>query len=131
MTRFKHAPQVNEGKIFYGDNIVDEIVTLAVQEIPNVALYSEKADNIIRGSAVKVRREKDDIHVDVSVKIHVSQSVSDIAFKIQEAVRHTIESMTELHVASVNVNIEGLLLEEKVEQVAETAHENTETVHED
>ena len=62
------------------------------------------------------KKEKDGIHVDVVVKIHYAQSVSDTAFKIQEAVRHNVEAMTEYHVASVNVIIHGVTFEDKTEE---------------
>ena len=42
MARFKKVPvSTNEGKIVYGDGIVDGIVLLAINEIPNVELYSQ------------------------------------------------------------------------------------------
>lgn len=130
MARFKNAPQVHEGKIIYGDNIVSEIVLLAIKEIPNVELDSDKANYFLRNNAIKVKKEKDDIHVEVSVKIHFSQSVSDMAFKIQEAVRHTVETMTEYHVANVNVNIVGVVFDDKIAEPAEPAEPNVETVQE-
>ena len=116
MARFKKTPQIKEGKIVYGDGIVDGIVLLAVKEIPNVELCAEAPKKQMRSSAIKVKKEKDGIHVDVVVKIHYGQSVSDTAFKIQEAVRHNVEAMTEYHVASVNVIIHGVTFEDKTEE---------------
>ncbi len=124
MARFKKLPQVEEGKIIYGDAIVDNIVLFAVKEIPSVELCSDAPSSSGRSSAINVRKEKDGIHVDVMVKIHYAQCVSDIAFKIQEAVRHAIETMTEYHVASVNVGINGVNFEDKTEEVSTPAVEN-------
>ena len=39
-----------------------------------------------------------------------------MAFKIQESVRHNIESMTEYRVMSVNVIVKGVTFEDKTEQ---------------
>ena len=116
MTRFKKIPQTHEGKIFYGDGIVDGIVLLAVKEIPYVELSADAPKKQMRSSAIKVKKEKDGIHVDVVVRIHYSQSVSDTAFKIQEAVRHNVEAMTEYHVACVNVIIRGVTFGDKPEE---------------
>jgi uncharacterized alkaline shock family protein YloU len=69
----------------------------------------------MRSSAIKVSFDKDGVHVDVAVKIHYSQCVSDLAFKIQEAIRHNVEAMTEYHIASVNVNVKGIMFDDKVE----------------
>ena len=116
MTRFKKIPQVNEGKIVYHDGIIDGIVLLAVNEIPYIELDAKDTSNQMRSSAIKVKRDKDGIHVDVVVKIHFTQNVSDTAFKIQEAIRHNIETMTEYRIANVNVHISGVSFEEKVEE---------------
>jgi uncharacterized alkaline shock family protein YloU len=122
MARFKKVPlSTREGKITYGNGIVDGIVLLAINEIPDVELYSTAPHNKMRSSAIKVKIEKDGVHVDITVKTHYSQNIADVAFKIQEAVRHNVEAMTEYHVASVNVIIKGVTFEEKaVIQATET-----------
>ncbi len=115
MARFKKIPQNrHEGRIVYGDNIVDGIVMLAVSELDYVELCSIAPRKQMRSSAIKVILDKDGVHVDVAVKIHFSQSVSEIAFKIQEAVRHNVESMTEYHIASVNVTVRGVMFDDIV-----------------
>ena len=114
MARFKKVPlSTREGKITYGNGIVDGIVLLAINEIPDVELYSTAPHKKMRSSAIKVKIEKDGVHVDITVKTHYSQNISDVACKIQEAVRHNVEAMTEYHVASVNVIIKGVTFEEK------------------
>ena len=113
MARFKKIPiNAHEGKIIYGDYIVDGIVLLAIQEIPYVELYSTSQNDKMTNKAIKVKFEKDGVHVDVEVKIHFSQSVAETSFKIQEAIRHNVEAMTEYHVASVDVTINGILFDE-------------------
>lgn len=119
MARFIKIPQVNEGKIVYSDDIINGIVFLAVKEIPHIELDSKDDNSISKNSAIRVKREKDGIHIDVTVKIHYAQNVSDTAFKIQEAVRHNLEAMTEYRAACVNVHIAGVNFEdndEKIEQ---------------
>ena len=126
MTRFKKIPQVNEGKIIYDDGIVDGIVLLAVNDIPFIELDAKDSTSQMRSSAIKVRSDKDGIHVDVYVKIHFTQNVSETAFKIQEEVRHNIETMTEYRVASVNVHISGVSFEEKEEKIEEDKNASSE-----
>ena len=119
VTRNKH-----EGKIIYGDGIVDGIVYLAVAEIPNAELYTLKQYSKNRSKSIDVSFSKDGVHVDVTVKVHYSQAVSDMAFKIQEAVRHNVEAMTEYHIASVNVIVRGIIFKEKDDKVITIANEN-------
>ena len=126
MARFKKIPQVHEGKVVYYDGIIDGIVLLAINEIPYIELDAKETSSLARNSAIRVRRTQDGIHIDVTVKIHYSQNVSDMAFKIQEAVRYNVEAMTEYHVASVNVHISGVNFEDKAEEVKAPATETTE-----
>lgn len=115
MARFKKLPQhQNAGKITLGNGIVDSIVMLAVNELDYVELDSTAPRSKMRSSAVKVTFDKDGAHVDVAVKIHYSQSVSDMAFKIQEAIRHNVEAMTEYHIASVNVSVQDVIFKDVV-----------------
>lgn len=117
MARFKKIPQTERvGKIVYGNGIVEGIVELAVSELEDVEFVLSGIDKKIKPGAVKVLFDKDGVNVEVSVKIHYTQRVPDMAFKIQEAIRHSVESMTEYHVASVNVNINGIMFEEKTAQ---------------
>ena len=115
MARFKKIKQrEHEGKIIYKDGIVDGIVLLSVSELEFVELYSYIRSSDMKSKAIKVTYDKDGVHVDIVVKIHFSQSVSDVAFKIQEAVRHNVESMTEYKIASVNVIVIGVIFDDTV-----------------
>lgn len=114
MARFKKIPQQNhEGKIVLGNGIVDSIVMLAVSELEFVELDSNVPRSKMKSNAVKVSFDKEGVNVEVAVKIHYSQSVSDMAFKIQEAIRHNVEAMTEYHIASVNVIVQDVTFGEK------------------
>ncbi len=127
MARFKKVPQVHEGKVVYYDGIISGIVLLAVSEIPYIELDTKETSSLARNNAIKVKREKDKIHIDVTVKIHFTQNVSDMSFKIQEAIRHNVEAMTEYHVASVNVHISGVSFEDKTDEIKAPSTETTET----
>ncbi len=116
MNRFKkYAVKKHEDKIVYGDGIVDGIVLLAISEIPFVQLSADISSVKNTCKAIKVDFSNEGVNVEVKVKIHYTQSVTDMAFKIQEAVRHNIESMTDYHVLGVNVIVSDVLLSEIVE----------------
>ena len=131
MARFKKFPiTAHEGKIVYADGIVDGIVLLAMREVPNVELYAPVQNEKMSNKSIKVAIEKDGVHVDVDVKLHYMQSVSDVAFKIQEAIRYNVEAMTEYRVASVNVNVKDVLFDDKEEKSEEKVQQFTETQQE-
>lgn len=108
----KFRPRENRDKLIYGDGIVEGIVLLAVAEIPYAKVYRGVLDKLPKESAVKVVIDKSGVIVDVMVSIHYSQSVSDMAFMIQEAVKYNVESMTDYTVSAVNVIVKGVLFEE-------------------
>ena len=121
MVRFKKLPlKENDGKITYGENIVDGIVLLAVSEIPYVELYYPASRKKMTNPSIKVKTEKDGVHVEVMVKVHYTQSISDIAFKIQESIRHNVEAMTEYKILNVNVDVRGVSFKDKPEELANT-----------
>lgn len=113
----------HEGKIVLGDGIVEGIVNIAVAEIPYVELYQTGVNGRYNKKTIKVLFDKEGVHVDVVVKIHYTQSVSDMAFKIQEVVRHNVEAMTDYHISSVNVIVKGVIFEDV--KPAELNVENT------
>ena len=113
MARFKKLPQKkNEGKIVYNNSIVDGIVLLAIAELDNVELFSFADKKKMRSKAIKISSEKDGVKVSVAIKVHYSQSISDVAFRVQEAIRHNVEAMTEYKVSSVDVSVLGVMFNE-------------------
>ncbi len=113
MATFNFYQKKKEDKIVYGDGIVDGIILLAVSELSKVELYSTNSKRKNKTNAIKVNATKDGLEIEVFVKIHFSQSVSDVAFKIQETIRHNIESMTDYHIKFVNVNVVGVFFDDK------------------
>ena len=121
MAKFKKIlRKKNEGKITYSNEIIDNIVFVAVSELDNVELSTSSPQKKMKSSAIKVSFDKGLVHIDVNVKIHYTQNVSEMAFKIQETIRHNIEAMTEYTIGSVNVNVNGITFDE----ITETKPEN-------
>ena len=112
----KFRPKKRVDKLVYGNGIVEGIVMLAVSEIPYAEIYSGVLAKKPSENAIKVYIDKSSVTVDVTVKIHYSQSVSDMAFKIQEAVKYNVESMTDYSVTSVNVIVKGVTFEDVADQ---------------
>ena len=98
-------------KLVYGNGIVDEIVLLAVAEVPYAQIYSGSHGYMAKND-VKVVIDRESVTVDVTVKVHYTQSVSEMAFKIQEAVKHNVEAMTDYRVNAVNVIVKGVLFDD-------------------
>lgn len=117
MAYFKHVPEGDNGKIIYNRSIVNGIVLLAISEIEGVEAATagsvkKRRDKNAKRS-VRVTYTKNGMDVDVFVKINQNASVSDMAFKIQENIKHNVEAMTEYRLNKINVRVSGVIFDEE------------------
>ncbi len=103
MAHLRHDPTANQkGKINYNAGIVSGIVSLAVNEVEGVELLNNK------NKGVKLYFEKDGIIADISVKVTYGYNVPSLAFRIQQSIKHNVESMTKYKVIKVDVHIQDV-----------------------
>ena len=101
MAHIRHDPtSTQKGKITYNSGIVSGIVALAINEVDGVYLLNSK------NKGIKLNFDKQGIIADISVKVDGDYNVPSLAFKIQQSIKHNVESMTEYKVAKVNVHIQ-------------------------
>ena len=87
------------GKVIYNSGIVHNIVVLAVGEVEGAMPLPGKKNGI------SLYIEKDGIYVDVSVVVKYGYNVPELAYRIQQSVKQSVENMTRYKVAEVNVHI--------------------------
>ena len=103
MANLRHDPTTTQkGKVTYNSNIVSGIVALAINEVEGVSLLSNK------NKGVKLNFDKQGIVADISVKVDSTYNVPSLAFRIQQSIKHNVESMTKYKVAKVNVHIQDV-----------------------
>lgn len=109
MAHLRHDPTTTQkGKVTYNSNIVSGIVALAVSEVEGVALLASK------NKGIKLVFDKQGINADISVRVDSNANVSSLAFKIQQSIKHNVESMTNYKVIKVNVHIQDVNFSENV-----------------
>ncbi len=121
MAYFKHIPTDGQkGKITYNSSIVRGIVSLAVSEVSGVAVISKKRKGDRKTNkpkdlkeSIRINFDKDGISVDVAIKVYYGYNVPDIAFKIQENIKHSVESMSEFKITRVDVHVEGVIFQDE------------------
>jgi uncharacterized alkaline shock family protein YloU len=96
------------GKVVYNAGIVHNIVALAVQEVEGAKTLQGKKNGI------ELYLEKDGIYVDVSVVVKYGYNVPELAYRIQQSVKQSVENMTRYKVSVVNVHIQDVVFEEGV-----------------
>lgn len=104
----------SKGRTTYNNNILTNIVTLAVSEVDGVAPCST-ADGVEPRpedylQKIKIDFDGDKVYVDLSIYINEGYNVPDVAFKVQEAAKNGIENMTSFTASSVDVRIIGVIL---------------------
>ncbi len=83
--------------VTYGHNVLRSIIRLAAQEISGVESFC--------GRGVRCYIMGDSIDADVYIEVNSEVSCSDIAYKVQDNVKKTVESMTDYKMGVINVNI--------------------------
>lgn len=114
------------GGVKISDDVIATIASLAASEIEGVSkMTGSIAGNLteILGKknftkGVKVRLEEETVEVDVFLSVVYGSIIHEVAEKVQENVKKTIESMTDLKVMTVNVHVQGVTeVEEETEEV--------------
>lgn len=103
MALFKKVPSDGQkGKVSYNAGIVSGIVNLAVSEVEGVQMLTGKKKGL------RLYFEKDGVYAEISVRVDYGYNVPEVAFKIQQTVKHNVEAMTEYKVAKVDVYVIGV-----------------------
>ena len=108
----KNIESENKGKIVYNVGIVKGIIRLAVEDVVGVAMQktgrsSKNSDNI------KVEANGGKIDVSVNVDILYGYSVRDVAFDIQQNIKHSVESMSKYKIGKIDVRVNGVIFSEE------------------
>lgn len=117
MFTIKGNPKENQnGKVVYNTGIVRNIVALAVAEVEGAMPLQESQNGI------SLYLEKDGIYVSVSVKVKYGYNVPELAYRIQQSVKQSVENMTHYKVSEVDVHIRDVLFpEEEAQRATENA----------
>lgn len=109
----------NDG-IKIANDVVAVIAGVAVSEVPGVASMSggfaggisevlSGKKNLSKG--IKVDTDEKEVKIDVNIIVEYGSRIPDVAFEIQNRVKKSVENMTGLKVAEVNVHVQGVKTE--------------------
>ena len=101
------------GEVKIADEVVAIIAGLATTEVEGVSSMAGNITNEIvsrlgmksLSKGIQVEVSDNEVMVDVAINIAYGHSIPDVSTKVQEKVKTTIESMTGLEVAKINVRI--------------------------
>ena len=110
------------GQIQIADEVVGVIAVTAALEVEGVVAGSHgKGITEFFGKkghtkCVKVVKDENDAVVDMEIIVKFGTKVQKVATEVQERVKSTVETMTGLNVAVVNVSVSGVVKEVKAEE---------------
>ncbi|MFI3129049.1 MAG: Asp23/Gls24 family envelope stress response protein [Bacillota bacterium] len=115
----KDKTKSNKGRTTYDLSILTDIATVAVSEVegvaPNIAGDDGSKETFLQ--KIKIDFDGDKVYCDLSIYVHDYVVVPEVAFKVQEAVKTAIETMTKFKITAVDVRILGVIF--KAEEVFE------------
>lgn len=103
-----NSKEDQNGKVVYNTGIVRNIVALAVSEVEGAMPLQESQNGI------SLYLEKEGIYVSVSVKVKYGYNVPELAYRIQQSIKQSVENMTHYKVSEVDVHIRDVLFPEDV-----------------
>jgi len=109
--KIRIAPQVIEMIAKQSTLEIEGVVDLSGSFAGEIKEFLGRNKHTVKG--IKVEVGEAETSVDVSVVIKYGYNITEIAEKIQENVKTSIENMTGLNVVKVNVHINGIEFEEK------------------
>ncbi|WP_405729116.1 Asp23/Gls24 family envelope stress response protein [Anaerotignum sp.] len=109
------------GQIQIADEVIGVIAVTAALEVEGVVDgshgkgFTEFFGKKGHTKCVKVAKDENEAVVDMEIIIKFGTKVQKVAAEVQEKVKSTVETMTGLNVAVVNVSVSGVVKEVKAE----------------
>ena len=107
------------GKTIYNAGIVHNIVALAIAEVEGTVPNTDKKNGI------SLFIEKDGVYANVSVIVKYGYNIPELAYRIQQSVKQSVENMTRFKVAEVDVHIQDVVFGDAPTEHKEPEHEET------
>lgn len=120
-TTYKIQDMDGVGEVQIADEVVTIIAGLAATEVDGVASMAGNITNELvaklgvknLSKGVKVTVLEGVVSVDLSLNIQFGKNILETSKKVQERVKSSIENMTGLEVADVNIHIASVDMEEE------------------
>ena len=109
------------GNIHIAEEVLAAVAASAAAEVAGVSGLAANFGSDIaellgkknQGKGVHIRVEEDKISVDVAVLMAYGHTIPEVGKAVQENVKNTMESITGLDIAAVNVSVAGVVFPPK------------------
>ena len=110
------------GDVYISQDVLEMIAGAAALEVEGVSgLAGNSMGEQLLGrkklsKGISILWESDNITVDVSIQIKYGSIIPDVARKVQESIISSIEAVSGLKVAAVNIRVSGVTFEKPEEE---------------
>lgn len=104
------------GQIKISNDVVTTIAGISALEVEGVESSQSIADKLLKNNGVKIQIEEEKVSIDVMIIVQFGHAIPDVAFKVQENVKNSVETMTGLDVSQVNVHVQGVSFKKDKEE---------------
>ena len=101
------ANEKQDGKVVYNADIIQSIVELAIAEVEGATPVEDKKSGVV------LRIEKDGVYATVSVVVKYGYNVPELAYRVQQSVKQSVENMTNFKVLAVDVHVADVVFVEQ------------------
>ncbi len=113
-----------EGEVKIADDVVAAIAAIAAGEVEGVGSSSGNLGDAIMAyvgvkkndKRVKVDVAEGIVHVEMTITVCYGYNIPEVSRMVQEKVKSSIENMTGLSVADINVRVSGIEMEKEDEE---------------
>jgi len=115
------ADEKDESRVKISDDVIASIAGVAASQVQGVAAMSGNIvgdigailgrKQMARGVRVSVTEK--DVVLDLYLNVKYGARIPEVAYNVQENVKRTVESMTDLKVSQVNIHIQGVTFQEQ------------------
>lgn len=118
----------NSGSIKISDEVIATITSVAVSEIEgvcglSVSFAGEIAQKFTKKSntkGIKVSTNENETTIDINLVVKYGIRIPEVAWEVQDNVKKTVESMSGLKVAKVNIHVAGVEFDSSDEKNTDT-----------
>lgn len=108
--------RVRRANKFYCFKNNDGLVRISANSIENIALSVTRRSNNVREAKAKAKFVKNGVEITLRMVVYPDTQVPSLSEMLQEKIRASVEMMTELHVETVDINVEGVHTSSKTEE---------------
>lgn len=106
-----------ESEVKISDEVIGAIASTAASQVQGVAGMSSSIVGDIGGAilgrknptkGVRVISNDSEVALDLYLSVRYGARIPEVAYKVQESVKKSVESMTDLKVTQVNIHVQGV-----------------------